>query len=86
MNDQIKYTEKCYKTTVDLELEIYLIKFEDENIISMNVLKNGKHKHHDTLTDEHPFWSLFKLEQGETITSKKHGETVTCIKVEEAFL
>lgn len=76
----IKTTEKEFVTNID-GIKLFMLKFEDEDGITLNILQNGKFKKHMELTENDELYHLFKLEQGETIQAL--GKTVKCTKVEE---
>lgn len=75
----LKTTEKEFKTNI-AGITLHMLKFEDEDEITLNILQNGKFKKHMELTTEDKLYHLFKLKEGETITAL--NKTVKCTKVE----
>ena len=76
----LKTTEKEFTTDIK-GITLHMLKFEDENTITLNILQNNKFKKHMELTENDKLYHLFKLEQGESITAS--NKTVKCIKVEK---
>ena len=82
MDTEITYTEKTYKSNIKGLKEFSLIKFCDENTITMNVLENNKLTGHKDFNNDLTITSLFEMEVGEVKRNKNNFITCTDIITE----
>ena len=77
----MEYISKHFTTSIDENAEIHLIKFTDEDTISLNWIEDGRVTgHHETDQANSFLYRIFQLLPGESITG--HGQIITCYSME----
>lgn len=83
--DKLYYTEKQFKSDIDGLKNFFILKYDDEDELSINVIENGKHAGHMRITDKtHILYHVYKLNNGEKINAL--GRSVECVNIERDFL
>ena len=85
---KIGYTEKEYISDIDGFKEFSLLKYDDENTISINTTENGKHTGHMEVENNPYINELFKMETNDIkVDGPEMQETIIkCIKTETGYL
>ena len=83
MLESVEYTEKLFVTDID-HAKIHLIKFSDEERLSMNWISGGKLlKHTEIPLERNVMWRIWELDEGQEI--KALGHYVKCVSVEKDY-
>lgn len=80
---EIPYTEKTYISNIDGLKNFTLLKYEDEQEITLNTTENGKHTGHQTFTNNKLINRLWKMKKDEIITDHN---LVKCVEIENGIL
>ena len=88
MQTETKYTEKKYISDIEGLKNFYLLKYDDEQEIHMNIIENGKHAGHKTFNNNPAINELFQMKKDEMKISgtEMNCTIVKCTEIETGTL